>query len=426
MSSPYRVVFLGFSDLERETLVAAFRADAGRSPAYGLAAMLSDTECDLVVADADHPPSVQLVLAEDRLASTVFVGEVAPPDALAWLARPVDPLLVMRELDGRVAAQEPAAPAAAQSAIDSATALRPRGGERQGRRARGPVRSQVGAEPGPAYSDSLWPEAVLHPPDEGPGAHADAPAHPLPTPRPDPAGRASVDASAPWCPGPSEARSLRPLPPAVPTLVRAAEVAESAPMMLSSMDLDLPLGKDRAAATPARARSKAGRPPGSQPDPQPGVSGLLLQSSRRTPEPPLPIPQALIVDDSEIAREFLGQRLHRLGLRCDLVAGSAQALEQLARSDYDYVFLDVDLGPQSVLDGLMLCQHIKRHPRVAGAAPPVVAMVSAHSGHLERARGTLAGCDAFLGKPLDEAALLRLLRGNGMAPPRPRISPAHP
>jgi hypothetical protein len=48
--------------------------------------------------------------------------------------------------------------------------------------------------------------------------------------------------------------------------------------------------------------------------------------------------------------------------------------------------------------------------------------VTAHVGELERVRGTLAGCDAFLGKPLDEASLDRLLTRHGLA----RKEPASP
>jgi CheY-like chemotaxis protein len=419
MPTPHRVVFLGFSDLERKSLAAAFRLAVRRKPAYGLARMLSDSECDFVVADADHPPSVQLVLAEDRLATTVFVGAQAPAGARAWLPRPVDALHVMRELDGCVAALDTTPPEAVAPPPAPPVA---------GKRPRGPVRSHIDGEPVARFSDSQWPEAVLHPPPADPAG----PAHPASHRGQDPA-----EASAPASDAiPSAATTVglyghaaagpaaRPpqalpqaLPPAVPTLVRAAEAAVSAPMPLPpTLDLELPLnGAAPGSATPPRAPNR----------PRPPASGLLLQPSRRVAAPPAPPPNALIVDDSEIAREFLGQRLHRWGLHCDLVADSTQALAQLERSDYAFVFLDVDLGPQSALDGLMLCQHIKRHPRVAGVAPPVVAMVSAHAGHIDRARGTLAGCDAYLGKPLDDEALLRLLRGNGLPPPRPQTASAH-
>ncbi|HEU5295529.1 MAG TPA: response regulator [Burkholderiaceae bacterium] len=110
---------------------------------------------------------------------------------------------------------------------------------------------------------------------------------------------------------------------------------------------------------------------------------------------------ALLVDDSEIALKFLTMKLGELGLRARGVTDSDAALAQLAEHDFNYVFLDVELGPQSKLDGLALCRHIKRRT----SRPPVVAMVSAHATQTDRVRGSLAGCDAYLGKPLQPTEL---------------------
>jgi DNA-binding response OmpR family regulator len=94
-----------------------------------------------------------------------------------------------------------------------------------------------------------------------------------------------------------------------------------------------------------------------------------------------------------------------LGLRSRGVTDSDAALAQLARHDFNYVFLDVELGPGSKLDGLALCRHIKRRTK----RPPVIAMVSAHATQTDRVRGSLAGCDAYLGKPLKPSDLLTVV-----------------
>lgn len=114
---------------------------------------------------------------------------------------------------------------------------------------------------------------------------------------------------------------------------------------------------------------------------------------------------ALLVDDSEIALKFLELKLGELGLRSRTVTDSDAALAQLAQHDFNYVFLDVELGPGSKLDGLALCRHIKRRWH----RPPVVAMVSAHATQTDRVRGSLAGCDAYLGKPLQPRELLAVV-----------------
>jgi two-component system cell cycle response regulator len=107
---------------------------------------------------------------------------------------------------------------------------------------------------------------------------------------------------------------------------------------------------------------------------------------------------ALLVDDSEIALRFLEIKLGELGLRSRTATHSDAALEQLDQHEFKYVFLDVELGHASRMDGLALCRHIKRMRR--SSRPPVVAMVSAHATQTDRVRGSLAGCDAYLGKPL--------------------------
>jgi CheY-like chemotaxis protein len=127
---------------------------------------------------------------------------------------------------------------------------------------------------------------------------------------------------------------------------------------------------------------------------------------------------ALLVDDSEIALRFLETRLSRFGLRTERARTSVQAVESLSRRAFDFVFLDVELGEGSELDGLALCRHVKQqHRHLGGQAQPVVVMISAHYSELDRVRGTLAGADAYLGKPLDEQALAQLLALHGIAPP---------
>jgi CheY-like chemotaxis protein len=124
----------------------------------------------------------------------------------------------------------------------------------------------------------------------------------------------------------------------------------------------------------------------------------------------------LLVDDSEIALRFLESRLQHYGLRIERASSSGKAIELLARRDYDFVFIDVELGPGSELDGLALCQHIKRLDHGGAAITSAVIMVSAHQSELDRVRGVLAGCDAYLGKPLNDADLQRLMLRHGLKP----------
>jgi CheY-like chemotaxis protein len=143
------------------------------------------------------------------------------------------------------------------------------------------------------------------------------------------------------------------------------------------------------------------------------------RSARRADDVSAPT-EALLVDDSEIALRFLERQLQAMGLRTETAMDSHQALELLGRRKFDLVFLDVDLGPQSELDGLALCQQLKHERRVAGAgAAPMVLMVTAHASATDRVRGSFAGCDAYLAKPIDDDTLRRSLRALGV-----RMAPA--
>jgi twitching motility two-component system response regulator PilG len=101
-------------------------------------------------------------------------------------------------------------------------------------------------------------------------------------------------------------------------------------------------------------------------------------------------------------------------VRCDTATTSAQVVDLLAERNYDLIFLDIELGPDSELDGLALCRHIKRS---ALAIDATVAVVSAHHSEVDRARGALAGCDVYLGKPIKDAELATLLRRLRLQPP---------
>lgn len=134
----------------------------------------------------------------------------------------------------------------------------------------------------------------------------------------------------------------------------------------------------------------------------------------------LPARRALIVDDSELALQFMERTLTGMGLRTHRAMRSDDALEQFASEPFDFVFLDIDLGEASEIDGLALCRHIKRTSAHApGRSAPVVALVSVHAGEMDRVRGMLAGCDAFFGKPPDLRALGRLLALHGVDAPAP-------
>jgi CheY-like chemotaxis protein len=122
---------------------------------------------------------------------------------------------------------------------------------------------------------------------------------------------------------------------------------------------------------------------------------------------------ALLVDDSDIALRFMQRLLHGIGVRAESATFSARALELARNIGPDVVFLDVELGPASELDGFELCQRFKQMVNTQGH-PIKVVMVSAHDAPSDHVKGTFVGCDAYLPKPVDEDTLRRTLRDLGL------------
>ena len=133
-------------------------------------------------------------------------------------------------------------------------------------------------------------------------------------------------------------------------------------------------------------------------------------------------PRALLVDDSEIALQYLRRQLEHYGLQLDMARHSDRALDLLGQHNYDMVFLDIDLGDDSRMDGLTLCHQICKRLPLPGRSASTVVMVSAFHDPVNRVRGTLAGAAGYLGKPLDGLALDRLMQQQGhrrIEPPLP-------
>ena len=113
----------------------------------------------------------------------------------------------------------------------------------------------------------------------------------------------------------------------------------------------------------------------------------------------------LVVDDSDIALKFMQNRITRYGFRAELARSGEEALTRLAVEKFKFVFMDVMMDG---LDGYQTCRAIKQRKYESGKAP-IVVMLTSRGGSIDKIRGGLAGCDAYLTKPLNEAELLKVL-----------------
>lgn len=159
-------------------------------------------------------------------------------------------------------------------------------------------------------------------------------------------------------------------------------------------------------------------------------------TDRAVPVSPRALPRAdlskrvLLVDDSKIALHFLRRLLLPYGLAPDMVRTASQALDAVATHAYSVVFLDVDLGAGGRHGGLRLCHQIRHqmrhHQRQPAGTAPTVVMVSAFHDPVDQVRGTLAGAEAYLGKPVDLRLLDQLLQRLGFVSPVSAPRPSAP
>ena len=120
--------------------------------------------------------------------------------------------------------------------------------------------------------------------------------------------------------------------------------------------------------------------------------------------------EELVVEDRGTARKFLAQKLSRLGYTVQVARSGELAIELMRLRHFAIVFVDVVLGPPGSIDGLQLCQRIKQRADAPPGEVPAVVIVTGLAGAMDRVRGSLAGCDAYLTKPLVDAEFMDALR----------------
>lgn len=306
-------------------------------------------DADLVVVDAEQPGTLALLQEVDRVADAVFVGAHGSGDAAGWMMRPINPAHVLRELDALLV-------------------------RRQGHR----------EEPNSGFASTM--------------------ASGFPGTVPNALGPAPVSSAQ------AGARQSRPgalAPTAVATLPAGLFGDPLAPGPLRTIGSAAALTQTHSGRR-ANDRAEAGQAPSPQ-----QLAGDARRRRREAALRPDVLRRALLVDDSEVALHFLRRELEPYGLVTDAARDSERALDLLTHQPYGLVFLDIDLGPQSRIDGLTLCHRIRQQLVHPGGRAPAVVMVSAFHEPVDQVRGTLAGAEAFLAKPLDFSVLDRLMRRHG-------------
>ena len=115
--------------------------------------------------------------------------------------------------------------------------------------------------------------------------------------------------------------------------------------------------------------------------------------------------RVLIVDDSLAVRRQLQTFLEKKGLLSHFAEDGEAAIKSCATTRYDCILLDV-LMPG--MDGYETCRRIKALPKTGKDVK--IIMLTSRTSPFDRIRGKMAGCDAYLTKPVEAEKLHETLR----------------
>jgi len=113
--------------------------------------------------------------------------------------------------------------------------------------------------------------------------------------------------------------------------------------------------------------------------------------------------RVLAVDDSPLMRTFLQNKLAPYGITPDFAASGEEALFKISKQHFDLIFLDVMLPG---MDGYDVCKMIKKNK---DNNLMKVVMLTSKDKTFDKIRGTMAGCDGYLTKPVDEMKLRAII-----------------
>lgn len=114
-------------------------------------------------------------------------------------------------------------------------------------------------------------------------------------------------------------------------------------------------------------------------------------------------PAVLVIDPDIAARRYMAAKFIDLKYRVDYAESGEQALEMINNHRYNAIFLETALPG---VDGYDVCKTIKSRPDRRRIA---VIFVSSRTSTFDRVKGAMAGCDAFLAKPIDQDKLVATL-----------------
>ena len=374
MRGSYTVALVGFSQQEALTLESFLSLPARQSPGYRVQDEVMDAQ--ILIVNADNPQALHLVRHAELPGHVLLIGNTDGGTGWPLQRKPVKLSAVFAELDLIMGTERtPEAAVGKSGAVDS---HRPS--------SRAP--SQSSSESGFPSTD-LYPLATRPSTAPSPGQRRRSRDSEfqltLPMSQFDllPPALAPTAAPAQHKPVPVPARFVSPNSAQRPGVVRMTE--------LGGLD-ELPFLSAR--AVPSRRSSDSLIPPGQQ-------------SAPEASEPPRG--EVLLVAESLVEGRTLLKRFKKYDLSVDWSRESGQAMVMLKAHAYRLVVIDRLSGQP---DAFQVCRAAKQAKR--GGRAPVVFMLAAIAGSMDRMKAGLAGCDAYLPRSVSEADLYKLLAQHRM------------
>lgn len=361
----YKVHPSGFSNFELATIETFFRLAARKAPFWSVCAELEEASVILLnVSDIQDINNIK----SRRIGGKKIVVVGASDLGTGWplLNRPLRLTSMLTALNALVSPTGAMPPPAAQPGPVGRSFQSPL---MQGRNTPTPSTQPMPLRPMPAPAQGMAPSAPVFP---SPAALAPA---------------ATPPSSKQW---PLHDVFATPKPPAV-----------------SEMSFE---NSSRISSAMSPSTSPAFAPPGVT-----LPSRFAAAATSAAPVAAEPTHTVLIVDDSDVALKFMQSRMRVFGYTAQLARSGEEALALIAQKDFQFVFLDVMMAG---LDGYQTCRAIKQN-RSKQANVPVVVMLTSRGGTIDKIRGSMSGCDAYLTKPLNEQQLGLVLSKHGAATMRP-------
>jgi CheY-like chemotaxis protein/HPt (histidine-containing phosphotransfer) domain-containing protein len=113
----------------------------------------------------------------------------------------------------------------------------------------------------------------------------------------------------------------------------------------------------------------------------------------------------LVAEDNPVNQKLMTELLERRGCKITLASNGKQAIDAMAKGQFDLVLMDIQM---SVMGGLDATTAIRKDESRSGKRTPIVG-ISAHAMASDRARAIEAGMDAYIVKPIRPAELYQTI-----------------